>query len=102
MNETTAPSGNLEPHRGSLILVFGILALVVCGIVFGLIAWVMGKSDLEQMKAGTMDRQGESLTQVGKILGIVGLVKDLIAILLFILIFIGSFALSAAQVQHPQ
>ena len=51
MNDTTAstPDG-LEPHRGTLILVLGILSLVLCGFFTGIPAWIMGKGDLEKIK----------------------------------------------------
>src|SRR5436309_516022 len=31
-----------EPHRGATILVFGILAFFICGLIFGPLAWAMG------------------------------------------------------------
>lgn len=67
------------PHRGTTILVLGILGLVVnCGIL-GIIAWVMGNNDLRLMASGQMDRAGESTTKAGKICGMVS------AIIMFIL-----------------
>jgi hypothetical protein len=63
----------MKPHRGTLILVFGILGITVCGI-FGPIAWIMGKADINEIRAGTMDPSGEQLTNIGRILGIVGTV----------------------------
>ena len=66
-----APSrGRVEPHRGTLILVLGILGIVACGFI-GIPAWLMGKADLEKMRRGEMDREGEGLTKAGYILGIV-------------------------------
>jgi len=59
-----------RPHRGVLILVFGILGLVCCTI-FGIVAWVMGSSDLREMDAARMDPSGRGLTQAGKICGII-------------------------------
>jgi hypothetical protein len=63
----------MKPHRGTLILVFGILGITVCGI-FGPIAWIMGNADINEIRAGTMDPSGEQLTNIGRILGIVGTV----------------------------
>lgn len=59
-----------KPHRGVMILVFGILGLVCC-VIFGIIAWVMGNGDLREMDAGRMDPSGRGLTQAGKICGII-------------------------------
>jgi hypothetical protein len=59
------------PHRGGVILTFGILSLVICAI-FGPIAWIMGNTDLAEMRAGRMDPEGEGMTQAGKICGMLG------------------------------
>ena len=60
----------VQPHRGAMILVFGILGLVTCP-VFAVVAWVMGKVDLREIDAGRMDPEGRSLTQAGMILGMI-------------------------------
>ena len=59
-----------RPHRGGLVLAFGIIGIVCC-MPFGIAAWVMGASDLSEIRAGRMDPSGESMTRVGMILGIV-------------------------------
>jgi hypothetical protein len=61
----------MKPHRGTLILVLGILSLVVCAPL-GIAAWVMGNGDLKQIDAGTMDPSGRSLTNAGRICGMIG------------------------------
>jgi hypothetical protein len=64
-------------HRGGEILTFGLLALIPCpltSIIFGIIAWMMANADLKEMRSGRMDRDGEGLTQWGRVLGILGLV----------------------------
>jgi hypothetical protein len=80
-----------QQHRGTLILVLGILGLVICPIL-GIIAWVMGSGDLKQMQAGRMDPEGRGLTQAGKILGIVSVVFMAIGILWFIVMGGAMFA----------
>jgi DNA-directed RNA polymerase subunit RPC12/RpoP len=81
----------LAPHRGVLILVFGILAWAVC-IVFGPVAWFMGTADLKEMDAGRMDDEGRGLTQAGRIIGLVGCILQLVVIGLVALVFlIGAF-----------
>jgi hypothetical protein len=57
-----------EPHRGTMILVFGILGLVLCPI-FGVAAWIMGRADIAKMDAGQMDPEGRGNTQAGIICG---------------------------------
>ncbi len=67
----------VRPHRGVMILVFGILGLVCC-FILGIVAWVMGSGDLREMDAGRMDPSGRGLTQAGKICGIISVVLWLI------------------------
>ena len=59
------------PHRGTMILVLGILSLVGCGIFTGIPAWIMGNNDLKEIRAGRMDPDGEQLTNIGRILGMI-------------------------------
>lgn len=83
--------GAMQPHRGVLILVFGILGLIVC-VIFGIVAWVMGNGDLKQMDAGAMDPSGRGLTQAGKICGMIGVILNALVIVLYIVIFIVAIA----------
>ena len=78
----------LRPHRGAVILAFGILGLVVCQL-FGVAAWVMADNDLKEMRRGYMDPSGRELTNTGRILGMVAtglLVTSLIILGCFVLI----------------
>lgn len=74
----------MKPHRGTLILILGILGLIVCQPV-GVAAWIMGNADLKQIAAGTMDPEGKQLTQIGKILGIIASVLLIIGIVIAVL-----------------
>jgi hypothetical protein len=71
------------PHRGGMILAFGIISLVstllapVIGVtfifplIFGPMAWLMGNADMAEIHAGRMDPEGESMIQTGRIMGII-------------------------------
>ena len=85
----------MEPHRDSTILVFGILGFIIC-LVFGILAWVMGKNDLEKMDQGLMDPSGRSNTKTGKLLGMISTIIAAagIGIALLIIIISGSLALT--------
>jgi hypothetical protein len=87
----------LAPHRGTLILVLGILSLVCC-FICGIIAWVMGNNDLKQMAAGKMDPSGEGMTKAGKICGIVGIAIQIVGIVLMVIWLIFVFLLGASAV----
>ena len=88
--------GDYAPHRGAMILTFGILSLVgailfalFCGIfcvitaIFGGLAWTMGGQDLEEIRTGRMDPDGESLVTAGRILGLVGAIISGLVLLMF-------------------
>lgn len=85
----------MEPHRGTTVLVLGILGLVVCQVC-GIIAWVMANKDLPKMEAGTMDPEGIGQTKAGKICGIISVIL-LALIIVFYVIFFVIFGAAAAQ-----
>lgn len=87
----------MSKHRGTLILVLGILSLIIC-YPMGFVPWFMGKTDLKAMAAGTMDPEGRTMTNIGMILGIIGSVLFLLGIVLGIVFFaIGGAAAMAGQ-----
>jgi hypothetical protein len=82
----------LAPHRGVMILVFGILGLVACGI-FGLLAWIFGNADLAEMDAGRMDPSGRDLTNVGRILGMIVCLLWIVGLIVgFMVVVVGGVA----------
>ena len=86
----------MAPHRGTLILVLGILGIFCC-IICGIIAWVLGNTDLREMDAGRMDPAGRGLTQAGKICGIVGIILTVLSLvgwLLMMMLAAGTGALN--------
>lgn len=76
----------MKPHRGTLILILGILSFVFCGIFTAIPAWIMGNNDLKEMNAGTMDPSGRSITNAGRILGIVAVVLTILSIAVVIVL----------------
>ncbi|MEE9130572.1 MAG: DUF4190 domain-containing protein [Phycisphaerales bacterium] len=81
------PIQHLQPHRGVMILVFGILGLVIC-VIFGIVAWVMGGGDLRAMAEGRMDPTGEGLTKAGRICGMISVALTIVGIGIWVLIMI--------------
>ncbi len=81
-------TGNLWPHRGTLILVLGILSLLLCGIFTAIPAWVMGSGDLKKMEAGIMDPAGAATTKAGMWCGFIACV---IAGVAFVIGFMGAY-----------
>lgn len=95
---------DFEPHRGGMILTFGILGIVfsfICplnllGLLFGILGWSMGHGDLARIKNGEMDPAGRDTTHAGWICGIVGTILSslttlgCIAYVLFITLMINN------------
>jgi len=75
----------LNAHRGGLVLALGILSLVVWCLILGIVAWVMGNKDLREMDAGRMDPTGRSLTQAGRICGIIAVLLQLAGLTVMLL-----------------
>jgi DNA-directed RNA polymerase subunit RPC12/RpoP len=76
---TVRPS--VRPHRGGVILTFGILSWVSMCFLFGVAAWALGVEDLRAMRAGEMDPEGERMTRAGMILGAVSVVLTIVILL---------------------
>jgi len=88
----------MKPHRGTLILVLGILGLVVCGPL-GIVAWILGSGDLKEMDAGAMDPAGRGPTQAGRICGIIATVLMILGVIIGIaMVFL--FGVAAAVGHH--
>ncbi|MBL8857733.1 MAG: DUF4190 domain-containing protein [Planctomycetes bacterium] len=88
-------SDALRPHRGVLILVFGIIGIVLC-FPLGIAAWVMGKGDLGAIDRGEMDPTGRGMTQAGMIIGIIATALAAIAIVIWALVLAGALFATAA------
>ena len=73
---------NLQPHRGTLVLILGIVGIVCC-FPCGIAAWVMGGSDLRAMAEGRMDPTGEGMTKGGKICGMISVAFAVIGMIVY-------------------
>src|SRR5262249_13511221 len=88
--------GELEAHRGGLVLAFGIISVVlvflssglVIGLVLGILAWIWGSSDLKRMDAGYMDPSGRGNTQAGYICGIIGTILNILVLVLICVVLV--------------
>jgi predicted Zn finger-like uncharacterized protein len=89
----------LEPHRGPLILVLGILSLVTGGaLILGPIAWILGNNDLAEIRNGRMDPEGESATSAGRICGMIATILGAVSLVGGLVCCIGYFVFVAAMV----
>ena len=81
----------MKPHRGVIILVYGILGFVICPF-FGVAAWFMGTDDLQEMARGRMDSTGRDLTKAGRICGMIASGYLALWLLIGILLLVASLA----------
>ena len=88
----------LEPHRGTLILVFGIVGLFSFAI-FSILAWIFGNEDLKKMDSGRMDPAGRENTSAGRVLGIIGVCLNLLGLLAGIVAVIFMTGVSLAGIK---
>ena len=88
----------MKPHRATMILIFGILGLVGICWPLGIVAWVMGNGDLKEMDSGAMDPSGRSMTNAGRICGMIGTILLIIGVLVVIALF--SLGLIGAIASH--
>ena len=79
------------PHRGTLILTFGILGIACC-FPLGIAAWIMGNNDMQQIEAGMMDPTGKGTTNAGKICGIIGTILAIVGCGIQLIIFALDFS----------
>ncbi len=86
----------MEPHRGTTILVLGILGFVICPIC-GIIGWVMGNKDISKMEAGIMDPEGLGQAKAGKICGIISVILWALGIIAYIGFVFLVFGAAASQ-----
>lgn len=87
----------MKPHRGVLILVLAIVGFVTSlWIPLGTIAWILGNIDLKEMDAGRMDPEGRSMTQIGKIIGMVLTILAIVGLLIGCIVIIVFFVFGAA------
>lgn len=82
------------PHRGGLILVLGVLGWIVSCPVFGVAAWMMGASDLREMRCGRMDPAGEGITQAGYVLGMINSLLWIVGVVIIMVVLMIGLAAS--------
>jgi len=90
------PRPPAKAHRGTTILVLGILGLVCCAPV-GIAAWLMGNQDLSEMGRGEMDPTGQGITQAGRICGIIAVVLWVLGFIVGMIMFALGMAIPFAQ-----
>ena len=81
------PSG--AQSKATMILVFGILGIVCCGLLAP-VAWYMGKNEVRMIEAGQLPANTLGTAKAGMICGIVGTI--LLGLSLIWIFFAGGMA----------
>ena len=87
--------GAVDHPKGITVLVLGILSLVCCSPL-GIVAYVMGNNALREIDAQPGRYSNRQIVQIGRILGIIGMVLLAITVLWF-LFFGGLAAISGSS-----
>ena len=75
----------VRPHRGGLLLFFGIMSLFFNGCtcyLMGALVWYTAADDLKAMRVGLVDASGHGLTQAAMVLAIISTVLHVLLLLL--------------------
>lgn len=83
-----------EPSQATTALVFGILGLVLCGVLAPF-AWVMGNRELAGIDSGLRDPANRGTAKASQVLGIIGTIFLVIGII----VGIGFLFLAVASVE---
>lgn len=62
---------------GTRILVFGILGIICCPLIFSTLALIQGN---QALNSGALEESDRNLANIGRILGIIGLVLMVVSI----------------------
>lgn len=80
--------------KALLSLIFGILSYFTCPLVFGVVAWVMGASELSDIREGKSSPDNKAMAMAGMWLGIINVVLIVLTIVvIFILILFFAFTI---------
>jgi hypothetical protein len=94
-----APPSGGQPQNDPLAiwsLVLGIAGLVACPLVPSIIAIILGGKSKRKIAESGGTLTGESMAKVGVILGWIGIALGILAIIVAVLISIGTFAVMNA------
>lgn len=93
------PSMNTGSASSNAIiaLVAGILSFVMCPFILGIVAWVMGKSEVGKIDRGESAMAGRSMANIGMWLGIANVILSILAIIGYVLIILLAIVTSGSH-----
>jgi len=69
-----------------IALVLGILSYIMCPVILGIAAWIMGKKELNEIDAGRSPDAGRVIAKIGMWLGIINVILAIIGIIIFFIL----------------
>ena len=85
--------GNPFDSRGTNVMIIGILSFVICQLL-GPVAWIMGRNLKRDAEMANYPEPGTG--KAGRILGMVGTILMVVAIVFFVVIFIAGASSSTS------
>ena len=71
-----------------IALVAGILSWVFCPFILAIVAWIMGKGEINKINRGESSESGRTMAKIGMWLGIVNLVVCVLVGVLYLFIIV--------------
>jgi hypothetical protein len=78
------PAPGMQGDKASQRAIWAICPILITGII----AWVMGKKEINEINAGLAPAAGKTMSQVGMWLGIIHVIFGILGILVFIALLI--------------
>lgn len=97
--ETTPQQPPMQAASGRAVaaLILGILSLVCMGFLAGIPAIILGKMEMNAIRAGTAPAAGESAAKVGFVLGIIGTTLTCLSMIFFFIMVALGVSMSAME-----
>jgi hypothetical protein len=86
------PPGSLQSEKSSSravwALILGIASWTICPtLIPAIIAWVLGKKEINEIEAGLSSPSGKTMAQIGMWLGIINVIISILVLILVIILF---------------
>lgn len=79
-----APQPARSHPQGTLILVLGIASLFICGIILGVVAFVMGNKAIKEIDQNPSAYTNRGIVNAGRICGAIGAILSVVFFLVLV------------------
>ena len=85
---TGGTAGGSAGTNAIIALVAGILSWIFCPVILGVVAWIMGKGEINKINRGESSEAGRTMAKIGMWLGIANIIVCVLVGLLYVLIIV--------------